>query len=63
MKLSEMRAKTVKDYMTASGINGSRISTKGYGESKLLNNCRDGQYCDESEHAKNRRIEFKILGE
>jgi outer membrane protein OmpA-like peptidoglycan-associated protein len=61
--LSEKRAKTVLDYMTASGISLSRINSKGYGESKLLTNCGDNQPCSEQEHAKNRRIEFKILEE
>jgi outer membrane protein OmpA-like peptidoglycan-associated protein len=63
MRLSERRAKTVRDYMVAAGINGSRISSKGFGESKLLNYCADNQTCTEDEHAINRRIEFKILNE
>lgn len=61
--LSDKRANTVKDYMINSGISEARISSKGYGESKLLNNCGDTQTCSEQEHAKNRRIEFKILEE
>ena len=44
------------------GIDIKRIISKGYGESKLLNNCKDNQPCSEIEHAQNRRIEFKILG-
>ena len=63
MKLSEMRAKTVKDYISSSGIDVKRISARGYGESKLLNNCGDNQPCSELEHARNRRIEFNIQGE
>jgi outer membrane protein OmpA-like peptidoglycan-associated protein len=63
LKLSELRAATVKKYITNAGIDGSRILTKGYGESKLLNDCFDDVECSEVEHAQNRRIEFKILGE
>jgi outer membrane protein OmpA-like peptidoglycan-associated protein len=63
LKLSEMRASTVKKYITNAGIDGQRILTKGYGESHLLNKCKDGEACSELEHAQNRRIEFRILGE
>lgn len=62
-KLSELRAKTVRDYIAKSGIDVKRIISKGYGESKLLNKCKDNVACSELEHAQNRRIEFKILGE
>src|SRR6218665_23168 len=60
MKLSQQRAKAAVDYMTARGVAKDRISGKGYGESKLINNCGDGVECTEEEHAKNRRTEFKI---
>jgi len=63
LALSENRAKAVMQYMTAAGIDAKRIDWKGYGESRPLNGCSDGKDCPESEHAKNRRIEFKILGE
>ena len=60
MKLSQQRAKNAVDYMIARGVSKERISGKGYGESKLINNCADGVECTEEEHAKNRRTEFKI---
>jgi len=63
LKLSQLRAKTVQDYIARAGIDVKRIISKGYGESKLLNNCKDNEPCSELEHAQNRRIEFKILGE
>jgi outer membrane protein OmpA-like peptidoglycan-associated protein len=63
LRLSQLRAKTVQDYITRSGIDVKRIISKGYGESKLLNACGDNKPCSEMEHAQNRRIEFKILGE
>lgn len=61
MTLSEKRAKTVRDYIVNSGIESKRIASKGYGETKLKNNCGDNQPCSEAEHAQNRRIEFKII--
>jgi outer membrane protein OmpA-like peptidoglycan-associated protein len=63
LKLSQMRAKTVQDYITSAGIDAKRIISKGYGETKLRNKCDDNHTCSEEEHAQNRRIEFKILGE
>jgi len=63
MKLSQMRAKTVHDYISNAGIERTRIISKGYGESRLLNKCGDNVNCSEMEHAQNRRIEFKILGD
>jgi outer membrane protein OmpA-like peptidoglycan-associated protein len=61
MKLSGLRASTVQSYIVKTGIAPERIVSKGYGETKLLNNCGDGRPCSEFEHAQNRRIEFKIL--
>jgi outer membrane protein OmpA-like peptidoglycan-associated protein len=64
MKLSTARAKASTDYIVKKGINKTRIVAKGYGESKLLNNCGcEGKVkstCPEEEHAKNRRTEFLI---
>jgi outer membrane protein OmpA-like peptidoglycan-associated protein len=61
MRLSQQRVKAAVDYIATRGIGKERISGKGYGESKLINACKDGVECTEEEHAKNRRTEFKIL--
>lgn len=60
LKLSGQRAAAAKAYMESKGIDASRIIAKGYGESKLLNNCNDDILCSEDEHAVNRRLEFKL---
>lgn len=60
LKLSQKRANAAVDYILKSGIAKERISGKGYGESKLINQCADGVECSEEEHAKNRRTEFQI---
>ncbi len=54
-KLSERRAGSVSDYLTANGISSSRVSTKGMGESDpIVDN-------DTPEHrAQNRRVEFVL---
>lgn len=65
LKLSGARAKASAAYIVKQGIDKSRISGKGYGESKLLNSCAcEGKVkpsCSEDEHAKNRRTEFIIV--
>lgn len=60
-KLSEERAKSVVDYLVSKGINMNRLRSKGYGESQLLNKCKDGVKCSEEQHQRNRRTEFKII--
>jgi OOP family OmpA-OmpF porin len=54
--LSERRAKTVRDYLISKGIDPSRLTYKGYGESMPVadNNTPEGR-------ALNRRIDFKII--
>ena len=60
-ELSRKRAEAVVKYLSDKGINTSRLKSKGYGESKLMNKCRDGVECTEEEHQLNRRTEFTIL--
>lgn len=58
--LSERRSKSVVEYLNQKGIKTSRMIAIGFGESSLLNDCKDGVTCSESKHAKNRRTEFKF---
>jgi outer membrane protein OmpA-like peptidoglycan-associated protein len=62
-KLSEKRAKSTVDYIVSKGIDVSRITYKGYGETQLVNNCSNGTKCSPEEHQLNRRTEFKIANE
>jgi outer membrane protein OmpA-like peptidoglycan-associated protein len=39
------------------------MTWKGYGESKLVNHCKNNVPCSEEEHQKNRRTEFKAVKE
>lgn len=59
--LSDKRAKSVVDYILSKGIDPSRISGKGYGESRYVNRCRSSIKCTAKEHQENRRIEFMIV--
>ncbi len=60
LKLSQARVDAVEKFLLNNGIDPSRVSGRGYGESRLLNHCADGVLCKDEEHAVNRRIEFKI---
>lgn len=59
-RLSNKRAKSSADYIKKRITNPERITSKGYGESQLINKC-DCKECSEEEHQKNRRTEFEIV--
>jgi outer membrane protein OmpA-like peptidoglycan-associated protein/tetratricopeptide (TPR) repeat protein len=59
--LSDRRAKATVAWLVKNGINASRLTGKGYGESELVNQCADGVTCSEEEHQLNRRSEFIIV--
>jgi outer membrane protein OmpA-like peptidoglycan-associated protein/tetratricopeptide (TPR) repeat protein len=58
--LSSKRAKAVLEYLVQKGVPRSIITSKGYGESELLNDCTDGVQCPEDQHQENRRTEFIV---
>lgn len=58
--LTQKRADACYNYLVEKGVSWSRIKAKGYGETKLLNNCGNGILCLDEEHAENNRIEIKI---
>lgn len=55
-KLSELRAKAVKEWLTAHGIESNRLSVRGYGESRPIttNETEEGRRI-------NRRVEIKFV--
>ena len=59
-ELSQRRAQSVVDYLVAEGIARDRFTARGFGESRLLNDCDDGVECTEAEHQRNRRTEFEV---
>ena len=62
LKLSDNRAKSTRDYIVSQDIDSSRIeSAIGYGESRLINKCKNGVKCTEEEHLLNRRSDFIII--
>jgi outer membrane protein OmpA-like peptidoglycan-associated protein len=65
LALSDRRAKASAGYVISKGVSPTRIYGKGYGETKLINDCKcEGTVvvpCSEEQHAQNRRTEFKIV--
>lgn len=64
-KLSDRRAKSSAEWVRKKITNPQRIYGKGYGESRLVNDCGcEGNVksdCSEDEHQLNRRTEFIII--
>lgn len=61
-KLSERRAKSVVDYLVKNGVSKQSLISKGYGETQLVNKCKNGVDCSDRRHAQNRRTELKVVG-
>ncbi len=59
--LSDQRAISSVQWILNKGIDQSRISGKGFGETQLVNKCSNGIICLEEEHQLNRRTEFVII--
>jgi outer membrane protein OmpA-like peptidoglycan-associated protein len=59
--LSDNRAKAAVQYIISKGVDAKRMKWKGYGETKLINNCKNDVPCTEEEHQMNRRTEFKVI--
>jgi len=64
--LSQKRAISSANYLKKRVINPSRISYKGYGEARLINDCDcsgspQDINCDDKDHEQNRRTEFIVI--
>ncbi len=62
LDLSQKRAASIYKYLVSQNISENRIlSYVGFGETRPVNNCLDGQNCEEDEYRKNRRSNFVIM--
>jgi len=61
MRLSQRRAQAAVDYIVGRGIAAERLQARGYGESRLVNQCAEGVNCSEPEHQANRRTELEVI--
>ena len=59
--LSQQRAESSVRYLISKGVNASQLVAKGYGETRLKNDCANKASCSEEQHAINRRVEIKVL--
>ena len=59
--LSQARAEAARDYLATRGVDGRRVTARGFGESRPMNRCRDFVPCSELEHQRNRRTEVRIV--
>ena len=60
-KLSERRAKATVQYIISKGIDASRLSWEGKGETQPVVKCKPCHSCTEKQHQLNRRSEFLIV--
>lgn len=58
--LSQRRAKSAVDYLITKGVDGGRLTARGYGESQPAAPCVCAR-CTEDEHQLNRRTTFAII--
>jgi outer membrane protein OmpA-like peptidoglycan-associated protein len=64
LNLSQGRAESVVKYLSRKGIDKKRMVAKGYGESNPVARNENSDGSDNPEgRAKNRRTEFKVIGE
>ncbi|PQV45457.1 WD40 repeat protein [Jejuia pallidilutea] len=60
--LSSKRARSTYNYLISKGVDPSRIiEYKGFGESKLVNDCDGTTPCSEAQHQLNRRTNFIVI--
>ncbi len=63
LTLSQARAQSAVDYITSTNsVSREKLKAKGYGETKLTNNCKNGVPCTDEQHLQNRRTELKVVG-
>ncbi|TBW27618.1 flagellar motor protein MotB [Gramella sp. KN1008] len=60
MDLSERRAAATVDYLVENGIDRSRLTSEGFGESRPVNDCTEPTGCTAEQYAKNRRSTFVV---
>lgn len=63
-KFTQDRADAIKKYLIDRGVPSSQLPyAMGFGEDKLVNNCKNGVFCLEILHKQNQRTEFAIIND
>lgn len=61
LRLSDQRVQNTVAFLISKGIDASRLSGKGYGETELINDCTMASSCSAAQHQENRRSEFVVV--
>ncbi len=61
LEISRKRSDNMSLYLINKGIQPFRIISKGYGEYRLKNQCRNGILCLEEDHMVNNRVEVTVV--
>lgn len=62
LQLSQQRAESIKNYLLSTfQIQSEQLIAKGYGETQLVNGCKNDVVCTDELHQQNRRAEWKVL--
>lgn len=59
--LTQTRADACASYLINRGIESERVIAKGFGSTKLLNECERGVKCSNDKHLMNKRSEFIVF--
>lgn len=63
-RLTKSRSDAIKNYLQGKGVSANNILySMGFGEDKILNNCKNGVYCIEMLHKKNQRSLIVVLND
>ena len=63
-RLTQKRSDAIKKYLLANGVSSSNVLYSiGYGENKILNNCKNGVFCLDVLHKKNQRSLIVVLND
>lgn len=60
-RLAKKRAENTMAYVITNGIEESRISKAGFGETEIINDCGTREDCPDEKHEENRRSEFIVV--
>ncbi len=61
LRLTQRRSIETVNYLVSLGANPKKITGQGYGETELVNHCKNNVKCTEIEHLQNRRTEFVVI--
>lgn len=61
LKLSQRIAESYKVFFIEHKISSKQVKVIGYGETQILNECKNDIKCSDEKHQENRRIEIKII--